>query len=222
MDPWAVLGIPPEATYEDARKVWRLRVQLLHPDRHMGAPDAVRAEATRAMAEINNAWNELRVQFEEARPRPTAPEEQPPRTQSDRSSSTRTGRTATGGANTRADAGQSGGRSTNINRDDALGFILDALDQMASFASIPLSARDRVLLASPMSSATVERSASRLIDDGVKLLVQAIVVDAVGDVMVVIDGDVRLPQSWVESYEAFADQDDPPLAFALLESAARR
>ena len=58
-DPWAILGIDKTATLDEAKAAFRLRSQVLHPDRHDGAPPAVRAEATRAMQALNEAWAEI-------------------------------------------------------------------------------------------------------------------------------------------------------------------
>jgi curved DNA-binding protein CbpA len=55
-DPWRVLGVEPSAPLEEARQAYLLRSQLVHPDRHQGAAPRVRAEAERAMRELNDAW----------------------------------------------------------------------------------------------------------------------------------------------------------------------
>jgi curved DNA-binding protein CbpA len=59
-DPWAVLGIERSATYDDARRAYLLRSQLLHPDRHQGATPEVLAESERSMRELNEAWEAVR------------------------------------------------------------------------------------------------------------------------------------------------------------------
>lgn len=59
-DPYSVLGIHHDATFEEARAVYRRRAQLLHPDRHADAPEAVRVEAAAAMRELNDAFESLR------------------------------------------------------------------------------------------------------------------------------------------------------------------
>lgn len=55
-DYFAILGVPTTATLAEARQAYVLRAQLLHPDRHREASPAVRAEAERAMAALNEAW----------------------------------------------------------------------------------------------------------------------------------------------------------------------
>jgi curved DNA-binding protein CbpA len=57
---YEILGVGPDATHEAMRRAYQLRVQLLHPDRHMGAAPDVIAEAQRATTELNRAWSVLR------------------------------------------------------------------------------------------------------------------------------------------------------------------
>lgn len=57
---YETLGVGPDATHEALRRAYMLRVQLLHPDRHMGASADVIAEAERATVELNRAWSVLR------------------------------------------------------------------------------------------------------------------------------------------------------------------
>jgi hypothetical protein len=63
LDPWSVLGLSEGASYEAVHRVYRLRCQLLHPDRHVGARSDVVAEAERSMKELNFAWEQLRDQL---------------------------------------------------------------------------------------------------------------------------------------------------------------
>jgi hypothetical protein len=58
-DPWRVLGLEPTASLEDARRAFRLRAQVLHPDRHQGSSPAALAEAERAMRELTAAWTAI-------------------------------------------------------------------------------------------------------------------------------------------------------------------
>jgi hypothetical protein len=51
-----ILGVAREADHGEIKRAWRVRLQLLHPDRHEGAPADVRAEAARETALINDAW----------------------------------------------------------------------------------------------------------------------------------------------------------------------
>jgi hypothetical protein len=55
-----VLAVTKDATPEEFKRVYFLRVQLLHPDRHVGASPEVLSEAVRATAEMNDAWAVLR------------------------------------------------------------------------------------------------------------------------------------------------------------------
>jgi DnaJ domain len=59
-DPWAVLGVPRGATAAEVRTAYRRRARLLHPDRHTSCEPEVRAEAERAMADLNRAFAEVR------------------------------------------------------------------------------------------------------------------------------------------------------------------
>jgi curved DNA-binding protein CbpA len=55
-----VLGVDPAAEMEAIRRAWRLKVRLLHPDRHRDSPDDVQAEAARETLRVNKAWDILR------------------------------------------------------------------------------------------------------------------------------------------------------------------
>ncbi len=60
-DPWAVLGLAPDATLEEARAAWRAAVRESHPDRMFarGVPqEAIRVAEERLVA-INRAWEEI-------------------------------------------------------------------------------------------------------------------------------------------------------------------
>jgi len=63
MDPWAVLGVDPTASYEEGHRAYVVRCQLLHPDRHQGTSQDVLAEAERATRELNEAWEAVRDQL---------------------------------------------------------------------------------------------------------------------------------------------------------------
>ena len=116
--------------------------------------------------------------------------------------------------------GQDSARA-DIEPGEALGFILDAMRQVASFTSVPISQHEWFLLSESMSVAEQDSETSRLIPMGIRLLHTALMVDAKDEATVIIDADVLLPKSWVESYEVFADEEDPPLAFVLLERAGQ-
>lgn len=61
MNPFAVLGVDPTATDSEIRDAYLRRSKELHPDRFANASDADRASATRAMQELNAAYEELRA-----------------------------------------------------------------------------------------------------------------------------------------------------------------
>lgn len=55
-----VLGISPEAVFEDIKRAYYRKARAYHPDAHAGSADPVLHEASRAMASLNAAWNVLR------------------------------------------------------------------------------------------------------------------------------------------------------------------
>jgi len=60
-DPWSVLGVPPDASFDEIRAAWRKQVRDCHPDRlkARGVPEeAVRLAETR-LRDINKAWEEI-------------------------------------------------------------------------------------------------------------------------------------------------------------------
>ena len=60
-DPYAVLGLPPDATLEEARAAWRALVRETHPDRMLarGVPEEAIRLAERRMQDINRAWEDI-------------------------------------------------------------------------------------------------------------------------------------------------------------------
>jgi DnaJ domain len=68
MDPYAILGLQPDATTAELTAAYRRMAKRHHPDRGGGA------EAAARMAEINAAYDTLRSA---ARPKPRAPEAPP-------------------------------------------------------------------------------------------------------------------------------------------------
>jgi hypothetical protein len=54
-----ILGVSRDADHGEIKRAWRVRLQLLHPDRHEGAAADVVAEAARETALINDAWATL-------------------------------------------------------------------------------------------------------------------------------------------------------------------
>ncbi|MEY2472376.1 MAG: hypothetical protein QOK28_1705 [Actinomycetota bacterium] len=60
MDAYAVLGLRPSASDAEIRDAYLRRSKELHPDRYAEATEADRARATRAMQELNVAYDELR------------------------------------------------------------------------------------------------------------------------------------------------------------------
>lgn len=65
LDPYSILGVRRSASFEQTRAAFRRRAQLLHPDRHRDAPDALRREAEVAMRELTAAFELVRKLFED-------------------------------------------------------------------------------------------------------------------------------------------------------------
>jgi hypothetical protein len=55
-----VLGVRHNADLDEIKRSWRVKVQLLHPDRHQGASADVQAQAAKETLLINEAWEVLR------------------------------------------------------------------------------------------------------------------------------------------------------------------
>jgi DnaJ like chaperone protein len=60
-DPYTVLGVSPDATLEEIRKIWRNMVRETHPDRMIarGVPEEAIRMAEKRMVDINRAWEEI-------------------------------------------------------------------------------------------------------------------------------------------------------------------
>ncbi len=60
-DPYAVLGISPKATVEEARKAWRRQVRDSHPDAMIarGVPEEAVKLAEKRVIDLNRAWEEI-------------------------------------------------------------------------------------------------------------------------------------------------------------------
>lgn len=61
-DPYAVLGISPEASNQEVEQAWRRRMQEYHPDRVANAAAELRELAERRAREANAAWETIRRQ----------------------------------------------------------------------------------------------------------------------------------------------------------------
>lgn len=59
-DPYSVLGMTGEDTWEDISRAHRLLVSELHPDRYVGADDVVRDAAERRVRDVNEAFSGIR------------------------------------------------------------------------------------------------------------------------------------------------------------------
>lgn len=57
MKPWEVLGVSPKATRAEITTAYRTLAYIFHPDRFGDAPDPVREEAQRRMAQLNKAYD---------------------------------------------------------------------------------------------------------------------------------------------------------------------
>ena len=56
---YEVLGVDPTADRDAIRYAWHVKIRLLHPDKHGGAPDEVLAEAAKETLRVNRAWEML-------------------------------------------------------------------------------------------------------------------------------------------------------------------
>lgn len=54
-----VLGVDSAADLDAIRHAWRVKIRLLHPDKHRGAPEDVLAEAEKETLQVNRAWETL-------------------------------------------------------------------------------------------------------------------------------------------------------------------
>ena len=57
MKPWEVLGISPKASKAEITAAYRTLAYIFHPDRLVDAPDPVKVEAQRRMAQLNKAYD---------------------------------------------------------------------------------------------------------------------------------------------------------------------
>jgi DnaJ like chaperone protein len=60
-DPWDVLGVPPGASLDEARKAWRALVRETHPDAMIarGVPEEAVKLAEKRLIAVNRAWEEI-------------------------------------------------------------------------------------------------------------------------------------------------------------------
>ncbi len=60
-DPYTVLGVPPDAPYDEVRAMWRRLVRETHPDAMIarGVPEEAVKLAEKRMIDINRAWGEI-------------------------------------------------------------------------------------------------------------------------------------------------------------------
>lgn len=60
-DPYAVLGVDPDAPLEEIRRAWRSQVREYHPDRLIarGVPEEAVKIAEKHMIAVNRAWEEI-------------------------------------------------------------------------------------------------------------------------------------------------------------------
>ena len=75
-DPYAVLGLPPDAHEQDVNRVFRALARDLHPERYVGAPEDERAHAEARFKEVSAAYAAIKEGREERRSwAPLAPEQ---------------------------------------------------------------------------------------------------------------------------------------------------
>jgi len=66
-DPYAVLGLPPDAHEPDVNRVFRALARDLHPERYVGAPEEERAAAEERFKEVSAAYSAIKERREERR-----------------------------------------------------------------------------------------------------------------------------------------------------------
>jgi hypothetical protein len=206
-DPWAFLGLEPGTSYREAKATWLRRVQLIHPDKHAGADPRLLGEANRALAQLNQAWDQIERSLRND-------QREPDQTSRDRNNAT----ASESSPRSHSGAGTSErGSSTTLDFDEEIGFLVDAVEQGALAEKIRLSPAELSELRRPFSAIT----SGDLLERVARALFVVMLLDAHDDPIVRVDRDVALPSSWVETYEFFADLDDPPCVFVLTEEAAR-
>jgi len=67
-DPFAVLGVAPDAPMDDIRAAWRSEVRATHPDRMMarGVPEEAVKMAEKRLIAVNRAWEEISTRATDA------------------------------------------------------------------------------------------------------------------------------------------------------------
>ena len=58
-DLYAILDVDSLATTQEIKEAYRYKVQILHPDRLMNAPESVRLKAQRELIRVNRAYAAL-------------------------------------------------------------------------------------------------------------------------------------------------------------------
>jgi hypothetical protein len=133
-DPWAVLGVEAGVGFEEARRAYLVRLQLLHPDHHQGAGAAVLAEAERATRELTEAWEAVQARVGD----PVGP-----------------------GAGTEGPPAGADGRRPPEGAGACLRWAVDRLIAAASSEGRPLKAAEVDLLLRPLADAPTGRKFQR-------------------------------------------------------------
>lgn len=63
-DPYKVLEISPNATFEEIKTAYKNKCKEYHPDKYANAPKRIQEFATNEMAKINSAYNYLRSKYD--------------------------------------------------------------------------------------------------------------------------------------------------------------
>lgn len=59
-DAFRILGLEPDASYEESRATYMALVQIFHPDRYRSMSSEVQREADKRMKEVTAAWDQVR------------------------------------------------------------------------------------------------------------------------------------------------------------------
>jgi hypothetical protein len=244
-DPYDVLGLSYGAPFEEVKAAYRRRSQLLHPDHHAGASEAVRSEAEAMMRKVVVAYEFLRAAHEEESRTTVPPKAESPHPASASKggvtircprcgalSLLRVGETEVGcacGAHLRKrDQAENEGRAPDDPDDetwpDPPRSVEDAVDEICGDllvigrqCGVPIRGKYFVQLAEPESTLSAHKK-HRLIlavEPTLRVVYENLLRDEAAATMP--DGAL-LPESWAAAYALLDELDDPPALLVAIEA----